>query len=142
MGSCLLKLVLRTTGTPVNFMINVDPNLVNDPGQTTILSGAGGTILGTTTEYTVRAEEVMIQAMKPAGHGTQQNTGQVYIVRKGTSGNTGNRDDTGSIIATLFPGQTMFLSASAMNRNVWNPYRYSVDADNPNDGVFVTLVIQ
>jgi hypothetical protein len=84
----------------------------------------------------------MFQAFKPgASHGTQVNTGNVYIVRKGVQG-AGNRDDTGSIVKTLSPGETFFLASAALNRNVYSPYRYSLDADNANDGAFVTLIMQ
>ena len=125
---------VTSPGTPVGFMSLVDPNSYNAPeNPTSTLSD----------EYVSRAEEIMVQALKPGngGHGTQNNTGNIYICRKGNSG-TGNRDDSGSIVATLAPGQTMFFSASPLNRNVWNPYRYYVDADNAGDGAFVTLIVQ
>jgi hypothetical protein len=122
-----------TPGTPAGFMSVVDPTSNNAPG----------TLTNTTNyQYTVRAQEIMIQAFKPAASGTQFNTGNIYIVRRGAQGGSGNRDDTGSIVATLVPGQTLFLTAAAVNLNVWSPYRYSVDADNAGDGAFVTLIIQ
>ncbi len=123
---------VTTPGTPVGFMINVDPNAYNAPETPT---GAFS------YEYTIRAEEIMVQAYKPAAHGTQNTTGNIYIVRRGVAGG-GNRDDTGSIVATLVPGQTLFFTAAAVNRNVWNPYRYFVDADNSGDGAFITLIVQ
>jgi hypothetical protein len=123
---------VATPGTPINFMANVDPNSVNSPGTPTS---------SISYEYTVRAEEIMVQAFKPASHGTQNNTGNIYIMRRGVAGG-GNRDDTGSIVATLTPGQTLFFTAAAVNVNVWNPYRYFIDADNSGDGAFVTLIIQ
>jgi hypothetical protein len=70
------------------------------------------------------------------------NTGNIYIVRRGSGSGSGNRDDTGSIVATLVPGQTLFFTAAAVNVNVWSPYRYSIDADNIGDGAFITLIIQ
>lgn len=125
-----------TPGTPVGLMSVVDPNGVNDPSTAT--PGTSGA-----AEYTIRAQQIMIQALKPgASHGTTFNTGNVYIMRKGAGSGLGNRDDTGSIVATLNPGQTFFMSSAALNHNVWSPYRYSVDADNANDGVFVTLIMQ
>jgi hypothetical protein len=92
--------------------------------------------------YTVRAEEIMVQAFKPASAGTQLNIGNIYIVRRGNGGGSGNRSDTGSIVATLVPGQTLFFTAAAVNRNVWSPYRYSIDADFAGDGAFITLIVQ
>jgi hypothetical protein len=122
-----------TPGTPVGFMSVVDPTSNNSPGTPTNSTNA---------PFTVRAEEIMVQAFKPASPGTQLNTGNIYIVRRGAGGGSGNRADTGSIVATLVPGQTLFLTAAAVNVNVWSPYRYSVDADNAGDGAFVTLVVQ
>jgi len=62
------------------------------------------------------------------------------VVRKGQG--TSNRDDTGVIVATVLPGQTLSLVAAALNLNVWSPYRYYLDADNPGDGAFITLIVQ
>lgn len=111
----------------------VDPTSNNSPGTATN---------PTNYQYTVRAEEIMVQAFKPAASGTQLNTGNIYIVRRGSGSGSGNRDDTGSIVATLVPGQTLFFTAAAVNVNVWSPYRYSIDADNIGDGAFITLIIQ
>jgi hypothetical protein len=122
-----------TPGTPVGFMSVVDPTSDNAPGTPTNT---------TNYQYTVRAEEIMVQAFKPAAAGTQVNTGNIYIVRRGSGGGSGNRSDTGSIVATLVPGQTLFFTAAAVNVNVWSPYRYSIDADNSGDGAFVTLIVQ
>jgi len=122
-----------TPGTPASFMSVVDPTSNNAPGTPT-----------NPTNYptTVRAEEIMVQAFRPGTSGTQLNLGNIYIVRRGAGGGSGNRDDTGSIVATLVPGQTLFFTAAAVNVNVWNPYRYSIDADNAGDGAFITLIVQ
>ena len=123
-----------TPGTPVGFMSVVDPNAYNAPGTpTSTLSN----------EYTVAAYEIVVQAVKPGvSHGMQLNTGNVYILRQGVSPGVGNRDDTGSMIAFLAPGLTLFLTAAALNMNVLSPYRYYVDADNAGDGALITLTIQ
>lgn len=127
---------VATPGTPVGMMSLVDPTGVNDPASPT--PGTSGA-----DEYTARAQQIMIQGMKPgASHGTANNTGNIYIVRKGQGAGAGNRDDTGAIVATIAPGQTLFLASAPLNRNVWSPYRYSIDADNAGDGAFVTLIIQ
>ena len=125
---------VATPGTPISFMFNVDPANTNSPNSPTS---------ATSQEYTVRAEEILVQAIRPgASHGMQLNIGNVYILRAPTAGASGNRDDPGSLVAMLLPGQTLFLTAAALNRNVWSPYRYYVDADNAGDGVIVTLIIQ
>src|SRR5713226_6520370 len=77
-----------TPGTPVNIMSVVDPSNLNDPATPTP-STAGA------DEFTVRAQQIAFLAFKPgASHGTQNNTGNIYIVRKGSGGGSGNRDDT------------------------------------------------
>jgi hypothetical protein len=125
---------VSSPGTPVGFMVNVDPGAYADPSTPTSIN---------TPEYTVSCEEIVVQAFKPgAGTGLQLNTGYVYITRIAVPPGSGGRSDTGSTVMVMLPGQTLFLTASAMNRNVWSPYRYFVDADNAGDGVIVTLIIQ
>jgi len=129
-----------TPGTPVNIMSLVDPSSVNDPNAKT----------GTQSyEYTVRAYEILFQAAKVgASHGTQINTGNIYILKRGGTAGSGNRDDYGVLIATLSQGTTgvyppvFRLTAAAMNRNIFNPYDFLIDADNTGDGCQVTLNIQ
>lgn len=132
-----------TPGVPVNIMSVVDSAGVNNPNAPQPPLPVGGiiTLPAKVYSYTVRCQQIIFQALKPgAAHGTQGNTGNVYITRKGVQG-AGNRDDTGSIVATLATGGTFTLASAPVNNNVFSPYRYSVDADNANDGVFVTLVI-
>jgi hypothetical protein len=127
---------VATPGTPIGIMSVVDPTGVNDPASPT--PGTPGA-----DEFTVRAQQIVIQAYKPGpSHGMVRNVGDIYVVRKGVSPGTGNRDDTGSIIFVLEPGQTLTLASAPLNRNVFNPYRYSIDADNANEGAIVTLIIQ
>jgi hypothetical protein len=123
-----------TPGTPVELMSLVDSAGVNDPEAPTS---------ATSDEYTVRAQQIIFQGFKPgAAHGTQNNTGNVYIIREGDGTGSANRDDMGNIVFTLTPGQTFTLASAPLDRNVFSPYRYTVDADNAGDGVFVTLLIQ
>lgn len=127
-------IVVATPGTPVGIMSLVDPNSVNDPSKP---------VPGTAdaNEYTQRAYGLIIQGYKKNTDGLIKNTGQIYIVRKGNAG-AGNRDDYGAIVATVAPGETFTLDAAPLNRNVFSPYRYSIDADNANDAALVTLLIQ
>ena len=115
-------------------MSNVDPNNYAAPGTPTAPN---------VPEFTVRAEEIVVQAVKPgASTGMVANAGYVYIMRKPVPPGSGGRLDSGSMVVSLAPGQTLFLTASPLNRNVWSPYRYFVDADVAGDGVLVTLIIQ
>lgn len=121
-------------GTPVGLMTLVDSSNLGAPQTGTATVGA--------TDYSFAAQQIQFQAFKPgASHGTQNNVGNIYIVRQGVGAGSGNRDDTGAIVATLQPGQTYVLSSAPMNRNVYSPYRYSIDGDNAGDGAFVTLLI-
>lgn len=127
-------ITVATPGTPVSIMSLVDPSNVNDPSTAT--PGTSGA-----NEYTERCNQIAFYAVKAgAAHGLTTNTGNIYIVRKGVQG-AGNRDDYGSIVAVLFPGQEYTLLPSALVRDGFNPYRYSIDADNANDSALVTLII-
>jgi hypothetical protein len=115
----------------------VDPSGLNDPNSPS--PGTAGA-----DEYTVSAQQIIFQSYK-AGAGTilAPNTAGklVYIVRKPTAGGGGVADN-GTVIAALSPGQTFILGSSAMTKNVFNPYRYFIDADTGTDGCQVTLIIQ
>lgn len=132
-----------TPGTPVNIMSLVDASSVNAPNT---LDPSVPAVAGQ-YEYSPSVYQIQFQALKPgASHGTQVNAGNVYIVRQGVGSGSGNRDDSGAIIATLTPGTTTattiynFVTAPS-NKNTFSPYRYYIDADNANDGAYVTLFI-
>lgn len=130
-----LGLLLSVTpGVPVPVMSLVDPAAVNDPNSPTSQSSG---------EYTIIAQQIQFQAVRlgVGGHGLQPNVGNIYVMRAGIPPAPGNRDDSGSIVAVLFPGQTFFIAAAPMNMDVLNPYRYFIDADNAGDGALVTLYI-
>lgn len=131
------QIVVTVPGTPVGIMSVVDSTSANDPNNLT----PGGTAAA--DEYTVRCNQILFQAFK-VGLGPPAltpNTGNIYIVRKGAGGGSGNKTDTGVIVAVLTPGQSITLGSPAMNRNDISPYRYSIDADTANDACQVTLII-
>ena len=128
-------------GTPVNLMSLVDAAQVNAPGTATST---------TSDEYAPRCYSITITACKAgASHGLQANTGNIYIMLKGVQG-AGNRDDYGAMVGVLSPGLVstnvlfpqIVITAAALNRDVFNPYDFYVDADNASDGCLVTLEIQ
>lgn len=128
------NIAVPTPGTPVNIMSLVDPTLKDAPENATSSN---------TAEYTHRAQQIIFQAYK-AGAGPPRlgaNTGIVYIVRKALAG-AGGVADVGTIVAALSPGQTFILGSAALSRNVYNLYRYLIDADTANDGCEVTAIIQ
>ena len=120
-----------TPGTPVGIMSLVDSAGVNDPGAATS---------ATSDEYTPRCQQITFQSYNATTHGLAPNAGNIYICCKGVQG-AGNRDDYGSIIAVLTPGQTFSLGSSALVCDVFSPYRYFLDADSAGDGALVTLYI-
>jgi hypothetical protein len=128
-------IVVASAGTPVGIMSLVDPTNVGSPATAT--PGTSGA-----PEYTPRAQQIIFQGVKAgASNGLQNNTGNIYICRKGVGG-AGNHNDYGSIVATLAAGQTLVLGSAPLNRNVYSPYRYYIDADNSGDSCLVTLIMQ
>jgi hypothetical protein len=128
------SVVVATPGTPVNMMSVVDSTLKNAPDKP---------VPGTTgaNEYTVRCQQIIIQGMKSnAGTGLTNNTGNIYVILKGTGSN--NRTDTGCIVLTVPAGQTGVIASAPMVMNVFNPYLLYLDSDNSGDSAMVTLIIQ
>lgn len=128
-------IVVATPGTPVGIMSLVDPSGLNNPATPTPGTPGAG-------EYSVRANRIVFQGFKGnAGTGLTNNTGNVYVVRKGVGSGTGNRADYGSIVAVVTPGATVEFIPSAKIKDAFGPYRYSIDADNASDAALVTLFI-
>ena len=46
------------------------------------------------------------------------------------------------MVVTIAPGQTFILASAPVNKDVFSPYDYWIDADNANDSCLVTLIIQ
>ena len=129
------NIIVAAAGTPVNIMSLVDSTLRDAPET--------GTQTAVGYEFTNRAQQIIFQAFK-AGAGPPSlavNTGNIYIIKKGGSGSL-NATDKGAIIAVLTPGQTFTLASAPLNRNVFSPYEYYIDADTTNDACQVTLIIQ
>jgi hypothetical protein len=134
-------IVVATPGTPVNIMSLVDPGLLNDPNNP-------ATPVTIRPEYAVRAQQIMFQGVKAAG-GTTSNSGNVYIMRRGGTllsppggVSANNRTDYGTMVLALGAGLTFFLASAPLNRNVFSPYDYAIDADNAGDSCLVSLIIQ
>lgn len=128
------SIVISSPGTPRNMMSVVDPSLVNSPS-----SPVPGTVGA--NEYTVRAQQIVIQGVKSnGGTGFINNTGNIYVFLKGSGSN--NRTDTGCVLFVIAAGQTLTIGSSAQVVNVFNPYLLWIDADNGGDAAQVTLIIQ
>lgn len=125
-------------GTPVNIMNNVDPTN----------KWAGGTVANSNTgEYAVTCHKVLIQGYQPGANnnGMVPNSGNVYIMRtlgpsNSNSGGPSNRADSGAMVFVLPPAGQVILPADEFQGPTISPYRYSLDADNNNDGGLVTLL--
>jgi len=126
---------VATPGTPVSIMSVVDSTNVNAP-ETATKAGAN--------EYTPRAQRMMFMGYQPSAGAAAYvpNTGNVYIVRKPAGSGSGGKGDSGVLVKILAPAETWEIDAAALNRNAWSPYRYSLDADNANDGAMVTIFVQ
>lgn len=133
-----------TPGTPVSIMSIVDSANSDDPATATPPNPGvpsppkPGT--DPSNEYTVTCQQIIFQGYKAgaAPPVAAMNSGLVYIIRKGAAG----ASDTGTIVKILQPGETWVLASSALNSNVFSPYRYKLDADNAGDGALVTLLVQ
>ncbi len=124
-------IIVPTPGTPVNIMSLVDANNFNDPSKPSNTN---------TAEYTERFNQILFQALHAGtgNNGLIPNNNNVYIVRQPQGTGTGNRSDYGAIVAMLQPGDSFFLTSSPLNRDVFSPYRYRIDADSANDACLVT----
>jgi hypothetical protein len=129
------SIVVVTPGTPVRITSLIDPTNINAPETATSSSS---------DEYTRRANQIIIQGVKTnGGTGTTNNTGNIYVIVKGSpSPGSNNRTDMGCIVLTVASGQTAVLAASPLNRDAFTPYQLWIDADNANDAATVTLIIQ
>lgn len=130
------NIAVATPGTPVPIMGLVDPTLINDPNNPTTPASM---------EYPPRGQAFLMQGFNQGGLtaiGLRVNTGNVYLIKRGTGAGSGNREDAGVIVAVILPGTQQNLSAAALNLDVFNPYDFYVDADNAGDGLQVTLIVQ
>lgn len=120
------NIAVPTPGTPVGIMSLVDPSSLNAPETPTSATNPDG--------FTVRFQQIFFQAVK-AGGGPPRlavNTGNIFVVLKPLAA-SGASVDTGNIIKMLVPGETWYLSSSAMDRNSFGPYQLFIDADTPGD---------
>ncbi len=126
-------IAVATPGTVVGIMSLVDPTGKNNPNTPT---GPGINAL----EYSPQVYAVWFSGFKPGGGGMVFNTGNVYIMRKPSTGGAGDRTDTGAMVGVLQPGQTFPLVISPATARGFSPYRYYLDADNAGDGALCTAI--
>ena len=131
------NIVVTAPGTQVSIMSLVDSGNVNSPSTAT---GPGASA---SDEYTVNAQAIIIQPGKGGGATKlSANTGNIYLVRRPTAGGGGTAD-VGVVIAMIKPTDPPYtLQASAVVKNIFNLYRYFLDADTANDAANVTAIIE
>lgn len=132
---------VANNGTPVNIMVNVDPNNNNAPWKAT---GPGQPAAA---EYTPGCHKVTFQGVQPGANnnGMVLNTGNVYILRalgpgNNNSGGPANRSDSGAMVYVLFPGSSVTIPAEEFAGPRISPYRYTIDVDVNGEGCLVTLL--
>ena len=127
-----------TPGTPVALSVNIDANNSNAPGTAFPPSAAGPA--GTQTEYSPSFRGYTIWGYKPgaANNGMIVNTGNVYLLTAPAANGSGNRTDSGSIIAIIAAGNRYDFFPDGTGRSALTPYSLFLDSDNANDGGLVT----
>lgn len=114
------KIIVLTAGTPVNFNFNV-----------------GSQRASATKQYPSKVRQ-FIFSTKGGVTGTP-NAGNIYILR--ASGG-GDRTSVTDVLAVIPPGQIVsFPNGFAMDPAVI-PDDFMVDADSPNDSVYITGIVQ
>ena len=131
-----------TPGTPVRITSLIDPASNNAPETYTPAFSANNTGAAVpTNEYTVTCQQIIVQGFTSnAGTGLKNNTGNVYLMLKGTG--SSNRTDFGAMVLCVGAGLTGVLASAPADVNVFNPYKFYLDADNANDGALITIVVQ
>jgi hypothetical protein len=125
--------IVLTPGTPVRATFIIDPTNANAPETPTSATSA---------EYTFRFNQMLFSGYRNDGTKWVRNTGNVYVIQKGDGTGSANRADAGVLVAVVEPGQTFTLGAAAMNRDVFSPYQYYIDADTANDACAIVGIVQ
>jgi hypothetical protein len=125
---------VTTAGTPVNFMVNLDPAGNNAPA-----TGTGPAMpYGTDVPYSPACRGFGIQGYKQgAGNTIVVNTGNVYLLVAPAAGGSGNNQDAGAICKVIPAGADFFYPPDAANLDRISPYYLYLDADNSGDGAIV-----
>lgn len=126
-------ITVATSGSPVNIMSVVDSANTDAPGTAT--PGTAGA-----AEYSPNCQQIIFTAIKSTGP-VVDNTGAIYVVRAPVGTGTGNKADTGAIVAIIQPGGTFTLGGPPAARQEFSPYRYWIDADTNGDGCIPVLII-
>ena len=130
------------TGTPVPLSINIDPSNNNAPGTAYPPPPAWP---GMQTEITPTMRGFVLWGFKPGpGNGTGNNgamvsnVGNVYLLQAAAAGGSGNKSDTGAIVAIIGPGNSYSFPPEGFQGLRFSPYYLWIDTDANNEGALVT----
>ena len=128
--------VVPSPGTPVCIMANVDANNNSAPET------ASGPTNPSGAAYTPTCHKILYQGVHPAANnnGMVANSGNVYLMAR-PQGGSGNRSDSGAMIAVIFPTVGGAWGAMEVELDTVSPYQFFVDADSANDGLLVVLQV-
>ena len=124
---------VAANGTKVCIMVNVDANNNYSPG--------GNYTPGSSVEYPATCRGIHVQGFKPGAgnNGMIPNNGNVYLLLAPQGSGTGNRADSGAMVAVIPPGADYFLPASPIPMDMLQPNSFFIDVDNNNEGAVVAL---
>lgn len=129
---------VTTIGTAVPLSLNIDSNNNNAPGTAygpTDTSADSGK-----SEYSPRFRGFVIYGFKPgaSNNGMVANTGQIYLLQAAQGSGSGNRSDSGAILAIIGSGNNYQFPPEGMSFDWFSPYYLYLDGDNNGDGGLVT----
>lgn len=127
---------VANNGTVASLAVNVDANNANAPGT---VFPAPPQFPGTQTEFSGSFRGFHIQGYKPGNNnnGMVVNTGNIYLMQAPSPGGSGNRSDSGAMIAVIAGGADYFFPPDGTGNTRFSPYTLYLDADVNGEGGLV-----
>lgn len=127
---------VSNSGTAVPLSKNIDANNGNAPG--TVFPNPPQ-FPGSQTEFSPSFRSFNIFGWQPAANnnGMQLNSGNIYLLAAPAGNGSGNRSDSGAMLAIIPPGGQYTYPPSGAHFDRFSPYTLYLDADSNNDGGLV-----
>jgi hypothetical protein len=127
---------VANNGTVVPFSVNIDASNNNAPG--TVFAPTNTANQQTYSEYTPTFRGFKVWAYKPGANnsGAVPNSNNIYVMMAPAGGN-GNKQDFGSMLAVIGPGNNWEFPVDGAGRMAASPYYYYLDADTNGDGAII-----
>jgi len=127
---------VANNGTPVCLAHNIDANNTNSPSTA---FPAPPTFPGTQTEYSPTFQSFHVQGYKPGNNnsGMVVNTGNIYLMMAPAGNGSGNRTDSGAMIAVIPAGADYFFPPDGSQGLRFSPYYMYLDSDVDGEGGLV-----